>query len=222
MIIRYYQYFQIASVLSGLIFLRYLRREKMVYFLLLCFVGATVDITSTRIRDIGYYSNHFVLNFYPMLSIAIVFVAYYRHLNLSALSKVFYILTAGLATIAGVMNYLFWEGMVDMNIFSQIFYHFFSILLSCTFLFKMAMREDYFTFTGEPAFWVASGMLIFGLGALVVMGMSQYIRINHLTIRNRTLYNFIMPMLNVILYSSFTYAFILCRLKRKSYSPLLS
>lgn len=218
----YYQYTQIASVLSGLIFLRFLRNEKMVYFLLLCIVGTTIDITSTWVRQLGYASNHFVLNYYPMISIAIVFMAFYQHLNLSKRSRMVYFIVAIVASGAGLLNYLFWEGMLKMNIFSQIFYHFFCILLSCTLLFKMAMREDYFTFTGEPVFWVASGMLIFALGALVVMGMSQFIRINHLTIKNRTLYNIIMPMLNVILYTSFTYAFILCRRKKKSYLPSLS
>lgn len=222
MTILYYQYFQIASVLSGLLFFRRLRDQHLLYFLLLCTIGTVVDISSSWVKDAGYPSNHFVLNYYPMLSISVVFIAYYRHLQLSTPNGIIYKLVAVVATAAGILNYFFWEGMMKMNNFSHIFYHFFCILLSCLLLFKMAMREDYFTFTSESLFWIAGGMLIFSLGALVVMGMSQFIRINHLTIRNKALYNIIMPMLNVIFYSSFTYAFILCRLKRKSYSPLLS
>lgn len=220
--ILYHHYFQIASVLSGLCFFRWVRYQRMQYFLLLCLVGTILDITSYQFVLLGYPSNYFVLNYYPMLSMPIVFMAYYPHLSLSRRNKFIYLLVGITATLAGAMNYLFWEGPTNLNIFSQIFYHFFCILLCCTQLFKMAMRDDYFTFSGEPVFWVSAGILIFALGALVVMGMSQFIRINQLTIHNKTLYRIIMPILNVILYSSFTYAFILCRLKRKSYSPLLS
>lgn len=220
--ILYYQYFQIASVLSGLLFLGWVRMERLSWFVLLCAAGATIDVTSTWVRNAGYPSNQFVLNYYPMLSIVIVFAGYYTHLGLSKRNKMIYISVAILVATAAILNYLFWEGMIMMDTYSHIFYHFFCILLSCSLLFKMAMREDYFTFTAEPIFWIAGGMLIFSLGALVVIGMSQFIRINHLTIRNKALYNVIMPMLNVIFYGSFIYAFILCRLKKKSYSPLLS
>lgn len=222
MILYYYQYFQIASVLSGLFFLRWLRLEKMLFFLLLCTVGTVVDISSIVVMHLGYTTNHFVLNYYPLLSIPLVFLAHYRHLNLSQRHRIVYIIIALMATAAGLLNFFFWEGMTGLTIFSQISYYFFSILLSCTLLFKMAMREDYFIFTSEPVFWTCAGLLIFSLGALVVMGMSQFIRMNDLTLHNKKLYNLIMPILNVILYGSFTYAFIQCRLKKRSYSPLLS
>ncbi len=222
LMILYYQYFQIASVLSGLFFLRWLRIEKMLYFLLLCTVGTVVDISSIVVMHLGYTTNHFVLNYYPLLSIPLVFLAHYSHLNLSPRHRTIYISIAIATTVAGLLNFLFWEGMTRMTVLSQIFYYFFSILLSCMLLFKMAMREDYFIFTDEPVFWTSAGLLIFSLGALVVMGMSQFIRMNDLTLHNKKLYNLIMPILNVILYGSFTYSFFLCRLKKRSYSPSLS
>jgi ABC-type dipeptide/oligopeptide/nickel transport system permease component len=82
------------------------------------------------------------------------------------------------------------------------------------------VSENYFELSKHPYFWTAAGLLIFSLGTLVVLGMNQFIRINNLTIVNKALYRTIMPVLNVILYSSYSYAFYLCARMKKSYSPL--
>jgi hypothetical protein len=49
---------------------------------------------------------------------------------------------------------------------------------------------------------------------LVILGLQEYILINHIEIAHKTLYNAIMPSVNAIVYAGYSYAFILCRTQR--------
>lgn len=218
-VLKYHHYFQLISVVTGLIFIYLVWERKMIFFFLTCLAGTFVDILSGWVISAGYKSNYFIINLYPLLSVPLILIAYYRHLKLSIKNKRLYRMAAILIFSGFILNYLIGEGPIRLNTFTAIFFYFTNILLSCGMLFKLAMREDFFIFTNEPLFWISAGLLIFSLGALVTMGLNQFIRINHITIHNKTLYRVIMPMLNVILYLSFTYAFILCKRKKKSYSP---
>ncbi len=55
---------------------------------------------------------------------------------------------------------------------------------------------------------------LFGLITLVVLGLQEYILLNHIEIAHKTLYYVILPTLNAIVYSGYSYAFILCRTQR--------
>lgn len=215
--ILFYQYFQIAAVLSGIVFFNSLIREKMVGFFVLCLIGLISDLFLVWVIENGFKNNYFIINLYSVVTAPVIFYSFYIHLKLSKRSKVLYKICALIISLGFVADYIFGKGTVEISTITILFYFFFNILLCCGLLFKMAMRDEVFSFSNEPIFWISAGLLIFSLGALVVLGMNQYIRINHLTIKNRALYRVIMPILNVILYSSFTYAFILCRLKKKSY-----
>lgn len=114
-------------------------------------------------------------------------------------------------------NFLLGEGMYSVDSITVVLQQFILVLLCCLLLFQMAMREEYFQFSKEPMFWISGGLLVFSMGTLVALGMSQFIRMNHITIQNINLYRIIMPVLNVILYSSYIIGFILCKRKKKSY-----
>lgn len=214
----YHQYFQMAAVLVGFIFFRDLMKLKLTGFFLLCLVGLLIDVLSFWVIQNGAPSNYYIINLYSVICAPIVYFAFFRHLHLSSRNALLYKIIAVLISISFVLDYSFNGGTERLATLTIVFFYFFNILLSCGLLFKMAIRDSYFTFFDQPLFWISAALLIFSLGAIVVMGMNQFIRINHLTIKNKSLYRVIMPMLNVVLYSSFTYAFILCKLKKKSYS----
>lgn len=215
----HFQYFQLVSVVSGIAFFSFVKKESMIWFFLLSLSGFLIETIATWwVFDWHYPDNYFLMNLYSVVALTLIFAGFYKHLELSARSKIWYITIAVIIVILLITDYVLTVGAARNSIFGNIGFNFCTIILCCTWLFKMAIKEEVFNFFDEPLFWVASGLLIFCLGALVVMGMSQFIRINHITIQNKPLYRVIMPMLNVVLYSSFTYAFLLCRLKKKSYS----
>ncbi|MDP4350126.1 hypothetical protein QSG17_25090, partial [Escherichia coli] len=64
--------------------------------------------------------------------------------------------------------------------------------------------------SGEPHFWFSAGFLIFSIGAVVLFGLRPYIQEHNLKINGWMLYQFIIPILNVVLYSCYCIAFYLC------------
>lgn len=211
----WYQYFQLAALIAAVLFYRRLTGHRMGFFLPLCLVAVLVEWLSYRVIEMGYPNNYFIINLYFVISTPLYLLIFYRHLNLSSRYRMVFGIGAVIISLGILGNYLFGEGAHALNTISIILQQFINIILSCALLFQRAIREEYFSLTGDPMFWVAAALLVFSLGSLVVMGMNQFIRINHLTIRNKNLYRVIMPVLNVILYSAYTYAFILCRLKKK-------
>ncbi len=215
----YYSYFQAAASISGLLFFRSVKLAGLGWFLLLCVAGFVIDIGSLWwVIGLGFPNNYPIINLYSVVALTLLLIGFYKPLMLSPNEAKWYKRIAAFLIITVIIDYILTVGADKNSILGNLGFNFFGIILSCTWLFKLAIKDEVFSFFDEPLFWIASGFLIFCLGALVVMGMSQYIRIHQITIQNKPLYRVIMPMLNVILYSSFTYAFILCRLKRKSYS----
>ena len=184
-------------------------------FLPLSILVCAVEIVSANVRVWGISdSDHFIKNMYVFFSMPLYFYIYYQLLPLTQKVARIYRIVAYTVCAVFLFNLLFFQGLFHINILSLVFQQFITILLSCSLLFFLSVSEKYFVLWKEPRFWIAAGLLIFSLGTMVILGLYQYIRMNHLTIRNRNLYSFVMPMLNVILYSSYTYAFYLCRQKK--------
>lgn len=218
----FYQYFQILALASCIIFYKDLRRQNLASFLPLCILVCSVELLGSNAETLGLKSDHFIRNFYIVGSTILYFYIYFRLIPLGKkLRRVFKIISFIIIGLV-LANYFFFQGPTHINTLSVIFQQLFTILLSCGLLFSLSMNEKYFILFEETAFWIAAGLFIFSLGTLVIFGLYQYIRINHLTIRNKNLYSFLMPFLNVILYSSYAYAFYLCSKKKKSFSPSLS
>ncbi|MEO6134675.1 MAG: hypothetical protein ABIP35_05950 [Ginsengibacter sp.] len=221
MTVPFYQYFQILALLSCLIFYKDVRKQKLGAFLPLCILVCAVELLGANAKLLDIKSDHFIRNLYIVGSTILYFYIYFKLIpldkKLRRLFKIISFIIIGLV----LANYFFFQGPTHINTLSVIFQQLFTILLSCGLLFSLSMSEKYFVLFDEPTFWIAAGLLIFSLGTIVIFGLYQYIRINHLTIKNRNLYSILMPFLNIILYSSYTYAFYLCSKKKKLFSPLL-
>lgn len=214
-----YQYFQFAALAAAIVFYRDIKKEKLLPFFYLCLLAVLVESVSMMVIYLKFANNYFIINIYFLLSTPLFLIGYFKQLRLSAGNQKRYLLIATLIVFLFLINYLVGEGPTSMNTLAIICQQFINILLSCGLLFQLAIREEYISLSKEPMFWISAGLLIFSLGTLVVLGMNQFIRINSITIHNKNLYRVIMPALNVILYSLYTYAFYLCMRKRKSYSP---
>jgi magnesium-transporting ATPase (P-type) len=191
-------------------------------FLFLSIFICLIELVGSNIALLGYKSNYHTSNLYVFVSSFSYLYIYYKILNLRDEAARAYKITGAVVMLVLLYNYLFFEGPFRLNSIGVVIEQLITIMLSCTLLFRIAISEKYFIVWKEPYFWIAAGLLIFSLGTLVVFGFLQYIRINHLTIKNKSLYAVIMPVLNVILYSAYTYAFYLCKPKKKLYSPLSS
>ena len=216
----YFQYFQYLALFSAIFYYRSLKIYKAGAMLPLLLIVCFIETANITLKHYGFTNNHFLYNLYSLLCTPIYFYVFYSFLNIPATLQKTYFYTGLCISLLLVYNFFFFEGIFKFNTLSIILMQFCTILLSVFLLFKLAVSENYIILSRHPYFWIAAGLLIFSLGTLVVLGMNQYIRIHNLTIVNKTLYKTIMPVLNVILYSSYSYAFYLCAQMRKSYSPL--
>ncbi len=215
-------YLQYTALLCALILYSSLRRRKMEVFFWICLVSVVVETLSGLVIEKKWFAqNYFVINFYFLLTTPLFLYAFYQQLQMTPRQQRSY-KSVSLLIMAGFLyNILLGEGFNNLNTLTIIMQQFINVLLSCMLLFNMAVRDDYFLLSREPMFWISAGILIFSLGTLVSLGMSQFIRMNQITINNKNLYRITMPVLNIILYLSYTIGFILCTQKKKSYSPSL-
>lgn len=218
--LNYFQYFQFLAFIAALFFYKGLKTYRVNIFILILTLVCAIEFISSNRPFFNLKTNYLIYNLYLLISTPLYFYLFYLLLNIKVKYRWIYITAAFIISLVFLMDFLFFEGPQNINTLSIIFQQFVFILLSCFLLFKMAVSRQFFVLHRHPYFWIASGILIFSLGTLVVLGMNQFIRLNKITLANKSLYNTIMPVLNVLLYSSYIYAFYLCRQMRKSYSPL--
>lgn len=218
--IKYFQYFQILALIASIFFYKGLKAYRINFFVFILSVVCIIESISANRVLFNLKTNYLFYNLYLLISTPVYFYLFYFLLNIKAKYRWTFIGIAFLISFLFFLDFLFFEGPQNINTLSIIFQQFVFILLSCFLLFKMAVSQQFFILQNHPFFWIASGLLIFCLGTLVVLGLNQFIRINKITLANKHLYGAIMPVLNVILYSSYSYAFYLCEQTKKSYSPL--
>jgi hypothetical protein len=206
-------------MIACFIFYKDLKKYRIGAFLPLCILVCITEIVGSNVRFWGFKSNYFLANIYLILSTILYLYIFFKIFNFNDKIGRTYKRVSIIIMLPFFYNYLFFQGPLNLNTLTISFQQLINILLSCGLLFRLATDEKYFIILKEPYFWMAAGLLIFSLGALVIMGLNQYIRINHLTIKNKALYRIFMPILNVILYSAYTYSFYLCRRKKKLYLP---
>ena len=218
--IPYFLYFQYLALFSAIFFYKSLKIYRAGVMLPILILVCIIETTAAIFRAYGITTNHFLYNLFIVTCTPLYLYVFYYFLNIRPKFHRIYFYTSLAIILLILYNFFFFEGAFMFNTLSIILMQFCTILLSVFLLFRLAVSENYFILSKHPYFWISAGLLIFSLGTLVVLGMNQYIRIHNLTIVNKTLYRTIMPVLNVILYSSYSYAFYLCAQMKKSYSPL--
>ena len=86
---------------------------------------------------------------------------------------------------------------------------FFSVLFAIMYYHQLIFSDTMIFLRRQPEFWIATGMLVFYLGALPYFGMLNFLVKNYLSAANKLLY--ILLILNTLMYLLFSYGF-LCRI----------
>ena len=115
-----------------------------------------------------------------------------------------------------IFNFLFIQGrMGQFNTYSLGLIEIMIIVFSGLCLVRLTViDQEEMNFLKEPYFWINSLNLLFWLITLVILSMQTYILVNHIEIGHKSLYSAILQPLNAIVYSGYSYAFILCRTQK--------
>jgi hypothetical protein len=124
-----------------------------------------------------------------------------------------------LYVVAVAYNLMFIQGFNNFHTYTFLIGSFFIVVFCCLFFYESVLPEHLDTkLTLQPFFWVCTGLLLFYLGSVIINALFEYLRSFDMQEEGKRIYGIINQSLNVILYSSFIFAFILCRNNNKTYS----
>ena len=110
-----------------------------------------------------------------------------------------------------LLNIFFIQGADHFDTYSLILTEFVTTLLSLLVLVKLFKEDDFSIMLYQhPYFWISGATLIFSVSTLVILGLQQYIEAQHLQYDGKNIYRVLTPIMNVVLYVSYSYAFFLC------------
>lgn len=213
--IAWFEYFQFACLVVSLFCYRGLRTCSLLAFIPLLLIVNVTEFTGINFRLFGWDSNYFIYNLYLLLSTPFYFYIAGKLLFLTGKETIVFYTVCALCLILIYANFFFIQGQSRFNTYSVVLIEIMTIVFSSLSLVRLTILDQKeLNFTREPFFWINSVNLLFGLITLVVLGLQNYILINHIEIANKTLYYAILPSVNAIVYAGYSYAFILCRTQR--------
>ncbi len=215
----YHEYFQAISLLTAIIFYKGVAHYKLAAFIPLLLIACVVEFLGVNSEYFGWQSNYFIYNYYLLLTPPFYFISFYRMLRFQGKSRYIIMAVFVLIETLVLLNYFFLQGSSRFNNHSLVFLNITYIFISCMIILKNNLLDED-EMINEKAnsihFIILSSTLLFNLGALIVLGLQTFIAANKIELHGITLYCFIMPMLNVIVYGAYAYAFYLChKLNRK-------
>jgi len=210
--IAWFEYFQIACLLTALYCYRGLRACSLLAFIPLLFIVNITELSGINYRMLGLQSNYSIYNLFLLASTPFYFYIAGKMLFLTGRETIVFHTVCVLCLILVFVNFFFIQGQSPFNTYSFVLIEIMMIVFSGLSLVRLTLLDQReLNFIREPFFWINTVNLLFGLIALVVLGLQEYILTNHIEINNKRLYNLILPSLNAIVYAGYSYAFILCR-----------
>jgi hypothetical protein len=215
--IKYYQYFQLFSLLMAFVCRRGLNTFSLgILIPILMLDNLTEILGSNHLALFHTKSNHFLYNIYFLLSTPLFFLLFARMLDGTAKDKRRLLWTGLAIEVFLLVNYFFIQGQLDFDSFSAQLVSLACIILSCIVLTRLAIRKDDESgLLHDPVFWINAMLLLFNLVSMIVLGMHKFIVEYKLEIIHLNLYRAIIPAANAVLYAGYSYAFLLCYLQTR-------
>ena len=204
----YYIFFQLLSLVVALIYFKQLRKFSLQVMVPLLIFVCTIELLATNVFKA--YNLH-VYNIYAVFSPLFYFFLFSKLIRFSSAARYAYIAISIISFFFFLLDYFFIKpGEYDYYsaVVSLIEY----LFLGCIVLSQLVMDDNKrIGLSHEPYFWIVTGIIIFSLVTIVILGLHSYILRNDIKIFGKRAYRVIMPMVNVIMYSCFAYAFYLCK-----------
>lgn len=207
---------QASSFLVCIYLFKYLKDTLLKYFLPFLLITLTVELVGFWLTKIGI-KNYLLYNVFTTLEFIFYSFLFSKHLKTTLFKK----LTIGFIPFYAMMVFLnlqFIQGYNSFHIYTFLLGSFFIVLFCCLFFYESVLPEHLdHPLAKQPFFWVCTGLLLFYMGSVIINALFEYLRSYDLQEEGKRIYGIINQSLNVVLYSAFIYAFILCRKNKKTY-----
>jgi hypothetical protein len=213
--ILWHQYFELFSLLVAIICARGLNNFSIGVLIPLLLMDNITEIIAINHANFGWQTNYFIYNIYLIFSTPLLIWLFTIMLDGNRLERRRMIWTGIVLEGFILLNYFFIQGTAEFNTYSELLIALTEIILSCLVLARLAIRrDDESGLLHDPYFWINAVTLLFSLVSLILLGSLKYIALNHIEIRHKNLYLAILPAANALLYTGYSYAFLLCQLQR--------
>jgi hypothetical protein len=194
----------------------------MVYFIPFLLVTALVELSAKWIWS-ERNEKFIIFNIFTAAEFVFYSLLFRFHLTNKLLRHII-ILLIPIYLLLFILNVIFIQGISSsFHSYTFLLGSFFMVVYSCFFLYESILPESInVKLSHQPFFWITIGLLIFYLGSVIINALVEYLTKSDFQKQGIIIYQNITNSLNVILYGSFSIAFILCRNNRKiSSSPSL-
>ncbi|MBO9729573.1 MAG: hypothetical protein J7623_13125 [Chitinophaga sp.] len=214
--LEWFQYFQIASLLTAIICWRGLARFSLLAFIPILIITNITETLGANIRSLGLANSYNIYNIYILLVTPFYLYVYRKMLLMGKNEKKVFIIIAGLCMCFLLLNFLFMQGPQQFDSYSAMLIELLNIVFCSLILLRLLMVENEETILyGTPYYWISASTLLFSIVALVALGLQPYIIREGITLWQRSLYRALLPVANAFLYSGYIYSFILCSKAKK-------
>lgn len=207
-------YVEIITLIIALSFYRHLSRYPFFIFFI-PFLAITCIVEIYAIGKDRQFKN-IMYNYFQVFEFLFYALLFYNNLELPKFKRIvnfffpFYL-------VCFITNQLFGQGVYEYNRYTSLLGAFFMVVFVCFFFYETILPSTLqVNLFQKPFFWVTVGLLFFYLGSVIIYAMYEYLSTNNLQKQSIKVFQLIISSLNVILYGSFSIAFILCRNKKTS------
>ena len=206
-------YVELIALAVALVFYKDLLRHSIfIYFIPFLIITSIVEIAALGmdrpVKNVMY-------NYFLICQFAFYSFAFYKNLNLHKLRK--FILFSFLVFLIFFIGTAFSEGgLHEYQSYTSILTAFFIVIYICMFFYETILPKNSYTkLMTNPFLWVAVGLLFSKLGSVIIFAMFRFLSSIDLQNKGVVVFQTIIKSLNVVLYGSFSVAFILCRNNKK-------
>jgi hypothetical protein len=213
----YITYFEIAAFLASLAAWRVIRTSKYLrLFPLLLFVIVSVEIYETFFKPAAHSVNALIYNYQVPLQYAIYLIILYYTLDRSRWRKFILPLLAVFVVIT-ILSGIFLTPDDHFNVLSYCFGSVAIITGIMIKFYEMLKNPTEFDFLRKPFFYMLFAFLLFNVGTLPYFAMANWLYFVKGYKDTVIILANVMSVLNYILYSTYTIAF-LWMIRKKAYS----
>jgi hypothetical protein len=209
-------FFEMLSLVIAIFCYTALKQTKMVYFipfLLLTvvveFIGYLAIVYEIRGKNYWLYN---VFNLIEFLFYAYLFASNFQLKFLRVLAYA----SMPVLILFSSLNYIYIQGSENFHTYTLLLGSFFMVFFCCCFFYEWVLPEQITqNLVRQPFFWICVGLLLFYLGSVIINALFEYLRSSDMIQEGKRIYVFINRSLNIILYTSFSISFLICRKNRK-------
>ncbi|MBU0695360.1 MAG: hypothetical protein KKE39_02380 [Bacteroidetes bacterium] len=211
MTVQYHHFFELLSFILSIVFYQSLKEKKLEAFA--PFLGITVVVEVLAANwHIWSPRNDILYNIYLLISYPFQLAVFKNVLQLNQKQKLIFNIFSFLFILVAAFSIIFLTGIFTFNNYYYMSIQLVNICFSVLILFKIVTNDDKdYSLLKNPYFWIFGACFLFGLGSLSVVSLRQLILNYNLMINGKHIYQVIMPFLIVILYTSYSYGFYLCK-----------